>query len=288
MPRLASARPAPGVETPGSIPSSLRDEGLASRSDARVEPGNSFPGGARNRHWLASALAALCLAAGCGPSQEPASTTVVDDQDESPPPVDHDGMAVEGITGTLNRDEVDPVMNRAVQRFQRCYVEAFEDHPFLAGDLALQFTVGPDGSVRDVVTTASTLGSQPVEECILAIARSLTFSRPRGGREAVFDYGPMVMSSDDGVPFAPWTVENIPDQAEAVAQLWASCTEGAPGFQIYLYVGPGGQVRSAGAVAPADSGEGGLEAARCLERELQSVVFADPGPGRIAKLMLEM
>jgi hypothetical protein len=234
---------------------------------------------------LASFLAAL--AAACGPSQDPGSTTPVDDQGETPPPAD-DGMAVEGLSGTLTRDEVDPVMNRAVQRFQRCYVDAFEDHPYLAGDLALQFTVGPDGAVRDVVTTTSTLGAQPVEECILAIARGLTFPRPHGGQEAVFDYGPMVMSSDDGVPFDPWSVENIPDQAEAVAQLWSTCTEGASGFQIYVYIGPGGQVRSAGAVAPADSGEGGLEAARCLERELQSVVFADPGPGRVAKLMLEM
>jgi hypothetical protein len=221
----------------------------------------------------------------CGAPQPPPDPPAGDaPPDEEPEAID-DGMAVEGLRGSLRRDEVDPVLNAAARRFQQCFVDAFDEHPYLAGDLSLELVVSPNGSVRAVRTTSATLGSRAVEECILRIARGLGFPRPHGG-EATVDYGPLVMSSDDGRAFDVWDVGRLEEaQWTAVQEAIRSCTRGASGFSTTLYVGPGGRVRSIGAVAPSAAVEDG---ARCLERELAALPFPDPGSGRVAKLTVEL
>ena len=235
-------------------------------------------------------IATLLLGLGCGSTQHPAAehTDNPDDIDveeqSTESPDEDDGMAIEGLRGSFRRDEVDSVMNRAAARFADCYSEALDDHPYLVGDLALGFTVAPDGSVRDVRTTSATLGSREVEECILDQARRLHFPYPHGG-EADFDYGPMVMNpGDDARPPDIWPASRVSEQVETHQSAVEACTQDHGGFQATLYVGPGGRVRSVGVVAPSAHQQ---EAARCLERELTGWELPDPGTW-IAKISLEL
>jgi len=239
-------------------------------------------------------LVALVIAlTACGSTQEPEPDHAARaTRTEEPAAVD-DGMVVEGLRGTLQRDEVDPVLNRASRRFQQCYIDAYADHPYLVGTLRLQFTVGGDGSVQTVWVQSSTLGSSEVESCILGIARSLSFPHPHGGSEANFEYGPMELSSDDHHPFDEWTAADLPSESEddeppvteVISGVEDTCLSGDSGYGVTAYIGPGGRVRSIEAVAPSASQQ---DHARCLERELADIAFPDPGEGRIAKLTLEL
>ena len=233
----------------------------------------------------ASLILALMAHLACGPATPDEPTTPdsepVDDTHE-PAAVD-DGMAVEGLAGTLRRDEVDPVMNRAVGRFMRCYAEQLDERPFLLGDLALSFGVGRDGAVESVRVTTSTLGSRETVDCVLDVARGLRFPTPHGGTSATFDYGPVVFNPGDGTRPTLWErarVNEVLDEEENAAAL-DECP--AVGIAVTMYIGPGGRVRSIGAVAPSPDQE---EAARCFERVLGGFEYPDPGP-RVAKLSLE-
>ncbi len=228
-------------------------------------------------------LLLLSCSSAQAPVEEPADEPAVEEA-RAEEPAD-DGMQIDGLRGSLRRDEVDPVLNRAAQRFADCYAEALEDHPYLVGDLALEFTVAPDGSVRRVWVTSATLGSREVEACILGLARGLTFPRPRGG-EADFDYGPMVMNpGDETRPPEVWPVERIAERLEEQREVLVQCTGGRSGYHATFYVGPGGRVRSVGVVAPAADAE---EGARCLEREIASWQdLPDPGDW-VAKISLEL
>lgn len=248
-------------------------------------------------------LCALLLfdVAACGSSQQPEQEPPTRAEPVRDRAAVDDGMVVEGLRGTLQRDEVDPILNRAARRFQHCYVEEYMDHPYLVGDLALQFTIDVNGTVDTVWSPSATLGSRDVEECILGIARALSFPRPHGGAEAQFDYGPMVMSSDDHHPFDLWALADLEARAleaeadggaetsgtsitQAIEEAESSCLGGSSGFNATLYIGPGGNVRTLGVVAPTAAHQ---DSARCLERELSNLQFPDPGTGRIIKLSLE-
>lgn len=235
--------------------------------------------------WL---LLVLVMTQGCGSSQQraedPSSDPTDLDLEEGPGEVD-DGMAIEGLRGSLRRDEVDPVLNRAAARFAECYSEALEDHPYLVGDLALSFSVSGDGSVRTVWSPTATLGSREVEDCILRHARTLRFPRPHGG-ETELDYGPMAMHpGDDEQPPEVWPASRISERLEERGAELESCTGGGGGFSVTFYVGPGGRVRSVGAVAPSAERQDG---ARCLEQEVGAWTdLPDPGDW-VAKVSVEL
>jgi len=229
-------------------------------------------------------LLASLAATGCGPRApvEPTTPTYEGTGGSEAAEAD-DGMVVAGLTGTLRRDEVDPVMNSAVSRFMRCYAEELDALPVLSGDLSLGFTVAPDGSVAEVRTLASTLGSRATEECILQIGRGLRFPRPHGG-QANFEYGPVLFNPGEGSPTAAlWDPTEVSEALAARATEVEACGASS-GVSVTLYIGPGGSVRSIGAVPESADRD---EAARCLERVLSSVTFADPG-ARVTKVTLEL
>ncbi len=194
------------------------------------------------------------------------------------------GMIVQADYGTLRRDQVDPVMNEAVNHFMNCYAQALGEQPFLIGDLALHFTIATDGSVRTVRTTSATLGSRQVEQCILSDARHLRFPRPLGG-EAEFDYGPIVFNPGDGTRQPDlWSAEQVSEQLQEHQERLYECTNGASGFTATLYIGPDGRVSSSGVVAPSLEHE---SAARCLEEAFAEWQLADSDHW-VAKLSLEL
>ena len=238
----------------------------------------------RSTTWLALFLT---FSLGCGSTTpQPVDQVHTDEpHEEEEPEALSDGMSIEGIHGTLRRDEVDPVLNRAAGRFAECYAAALEDHPYLVGDLALQFDVNRDGTVESVWTRSATLGSRDVEECILRHARSLRFPRPHGGTAEV-GYGPMVMNpGEEERPPELWDANRISEQLEEHRDALLACIEGARGFRATLYIGPRGRVRSVGVVAPSMEQQ---DAARCLEGEISGWQDLPDTGSWVAKVSLEL
>ncbi len=236
--------------------------------------------------WIALLLP-LFLACGSNQSRPADNSDPIDEEPEEEPAEEvSDGMSIEGIHGTLRRDEVDPVLNRAAGRFAECYATALDEHPYLVGDLALQFDVNRDGSVESVWTRSATLGSREVEECMLHHARSLRFPRPHGGGDAEVGYGPMVMNPGESErPPAVWSTDRIAEHLEENGEALEACTNGESGFHATLYIGPRGHVRSVGVVAPSLEQQ---DAARCLERELSSWQELPETGSWVAKVSLEL
>jgi hypothetical protein len=230
--------------------------------------------------------ASLALVIACGGAQTPSTGPTYDSPSRDRQAEVDDGMTIEGIHATLRRDEVDPVLNQAAPRFQRCFAEAYEDHPYLAGDIAFHFVVTSRGGVRSVQVTSATLGSTELQDCIINVARGLRFPEPHGAGDAEFDYGPLVMRSDDGRPADLWTPDQLEEQLadEDNQEALRQCTEGASGFHATLYIGPGGRVRTLAVLPPAPEQ---AEQANCLAEALRAWQFPDPGDW-VAKVSLEM
>ncbi len=87
--------------------------------------------------------------------------------------------------GTLDREEIDKVVNRYVEKIQRCYQRELSKNPTLSGKINVEWVIGEDGYVKSARQTYSDMKSQEVSECILELIRSWQFSKPEGGEVTV-------------------------------------------------------------------------------------------------------
>ncbi len=86
------------------------------------------------------------------------------------------------IQGQIDRDAVAQVINDHVNEIRGCYERALLENPNIgAGKVALEWTIGGDGSVVEVGTKVSTLKSPEVVGCLLDLLRGLKFPKPQGG-----------------------------------------------------------------------------------------------------------
>jgi hypothetical protein len=110
--------------------------------------------------------------------------------EHKPPP---DARPSEGrFVGRLDAEDVRRVVRQQQAGFDNCFRRG--SGQYLAGDVYLQFVVGPEGRVRQASVQRSELGSWVVEDCLVETATFLEFPPPVGG-EATFAYpfaGPQV------------------------------------------------------------------------------------------------
>ncbi len=83
--------------------------------------------------------------------------------------------------GPVPAAELSRVMNQHKGRFSACYDAQAKKRPDLAGRVVLRFTVRDNGTVRNVKIKQSTLGDRKVEQCIVKVGESLSFT-PRPGK----------------------------------------------------------------------------------------------------------
>lgn len=203
-------------------------------------------------------IASLFLAVACGggapkhaaePAPAPVSTrTPVDEPDDDG---DSD-VQVEGLMGHIDRVDIQPVIERSWDQVQACYSGVIGKMRYIGGQMELKFRIARDGTVKRVHVARGTLGSWPVEKCVLELARAMTFPKPKGG-EAEFSF-PIdfpsrgrTIAMDDGR-----AQTELPPKLAKLAK----CTHDAqdaddgqavPGrIDVTLYIGPGGTVTSAG------------------------------------------
>jgi TonB family protein len=82
------------------------------------------------------------------------------------------------VQGSFDRSVVRRVVEKSDTR--RCFDEGLRADPELNGRVLVRFVIGPDGSVRGAEIESSDL-SRAVNECLLTVARSWRFPKPKSG-----------------------------------------------------------------------------------------------------------
>ncbi|HLM72792.1 MAG TPA: AgmX/PglI C-terminal domain-containing protein [Polyangiaceae bacterium] len=102
-------------------------------------------------------------------------------------------------TGRIEPNEVRKVVRANFDKFTACYQEGLKRDPKLAGRVAVQFVIEPDGTVSEASSVAAppskagagaqelvtTLNDKKVVGCVLDAYRKLVFPKPQGGRVPV-------------------------------------------------------------------------------------------------------
>lgn len=85
------------------------------------------------------------------------------------------------VRGPLRPAQIRAVVQRHLAELRFCYERELVSHAELAGELRVRFVVVPTGSVSTAATASSTLGSEPVEQCVATAVRRWTFPAPPEG-----------------------------------------------------------------------------------------------------------
>jgi len=190
-------------------------------------------------------------------------------------------MEVEGLKGHLEPYDIQKGVEKRSAALGECYHGKLGGRRYVGGKIEMAYVVNRDGTVKAVNMSKSDLGDWNMEKCLLDVARSMTFKKPRGG-EAEFSVplefnprNPPIWWGDDRATTE--TTEKLTELAtcvekagDAPADLW-----------VTAYVGTRGKVQSVGFAAPA----GGLtdEWASCAAEVVLAWELGDPR-GKVAKL----
>src|SRR5690606_37128532 len=95
--------------------------------------------------------------------------------------------------GSLDRDEIQKVINANSGAIQRCYERELLRTPGLSGKIQVEWVIGTNGSVKSTRQQFSNLDSNDVVTCVMNNIRTWKFPQPRGG-EVVVNY-PFIFKS---------------------------------------------------------------------------------------------
>ena len=98
------------------------------------------------------------------------------------------------VRGSLDKEIIRRTIRRHINEVRFCYEQALVAHPSLAGRLVVQFTIAPTGRVLAALVQNTTLGSPPVEACVVGAVRRWEFPQPQGGGLVSVSY-PFVLSA---------------------------------------------------------------------------------------------
>ena len=103
--------------------------------------------------------------------------------------------------GSRGPDVVRRVVRAHIKDIRVCYNRGLERDPSLAGRVAIQFTIGPEGTVKSSVVQSSTLSvaDRSTADCIAAAALQWRFPEPEGGGSVIISY-PFVLETGDVPP----------------------------------------------------------------------------------------
>lgn len=200
---------------------------------------------------LSMCVGLLVMACGGTAKKEvlrPPAETRASSERERPAEPEDEELEVEGLLGTIDMSDVQPILSRRADALVACYEEESGLPPYVGGQIELKFRVNRDGSLKHVQVAEGNLGAWPVEKCLLGVARSLTFPRPRGG-EAEFRF-PLEFSGRGSV--AVMNEDQARRELSGKLREWATCpgAEDVPmEVQLTVYVGAHGAVTSAGLTA---------------------------------------
>ena len=100
--------------------------------------------------------------------------------------------------GGLDRDVIESVIRRRLDRIRLCYERQLNFNPKLTGKVAVRFVIGKQGEVLKSSITEDTMKNSAVSSCILGEVGSWNFPPPEGGTLVNVDYPFLFESSAKG------------------------------------------------------------------------------------------
>jgi len=98
------------------------------------------------------------------------------------------------VVGGLSRDVINRIIQRHYNEVKYCYEKELTKDPSLYGKVTVSFLIEGTGRVGDALVQQSTMGSEPVETCIVGHVRRWAFPAPEGGSTVQVTY-PYVFKS---------------------------------------------------------------------------------------------
>jgi TonB family protein len=99
------------------------------------------------------------------------------------------------VIGGLSRDVIDRIIQRHYNEVKYCYEKELTKDPGLYGKVTVLFVIEGTGRVGDALVQQSTMGSAPVESCIVSHVRRWAFPAPQGGGTVQVTYPYLFKSS---------------------------------------------------------------------------------------------
>ncbi len=201
---------------------------------------------------------------------------------EPPPPRRRDGIAITGLKGTIDAVAVEKALGKKRRDVAACRRKHIGSLSYVGGDVTLFFVIGMDGVPTKVVLEKSQLGHWQMEACILGVARSLTFVKPKGGKA---DVRYTMSLADNGTEAKNWEADKAKPTLKKKRRALRACRKGGlpKSFTLTFYVLPGGSVKSVG-VASTEALPAGF--AECAAKVVAAQTFADP-LGSVARATYE-
>jgi hypothetical protein len=193
-------------------------------------------------------------------------------------------VAVSGIKGTLNRDDVHQAMDARQRALNGCVQQARRGADWVSGALQFAFKVDSQGRVIQVRSLGSSIGHFALEQCIMQVLTETQFPAPSGRATAEFTWGMNV----EGVRGGKLKQEHNRSVAASVRKhrraLWKQCeVPRRARYKFTAYVSSTGQVISAGAITKPGPFEDKLP---CLIEELSKLQL--PKQKHLAKVQFDL
>jgi len=90
--------------------------------------------------------------------------------------------------GSLDKDIIRRVVRAHINEIRYCYNQGLGRDASMKGRVAIQFTIGPDGTVPVAEVATSEIKDVEVGRCIAAALKRWTFPAPEGGGNVVVTY----------------------------------------------------------------------------------------------------
>jgi|GEM_PF-871415 len=186
---------------------------------------------------------------------------------------DDNAMGMSMSMGVLDERAVDRAIKPHERALSNCFARAGDARQYLSGQVDMRFVVSGTGQVSDVQVIKNGLGSYPVESCLVAVGKRITFPAPEGRRGTDFEYS-MSFRSTGERSVIPWSAEELAHYLYGISTDLASCGPlGTGEVDVIAYVEPGGQL---GSVGFASQGSLDADAAICAVAVLRKIRVADP------------
>ena len=158
---------------------------------------------------------------------------------------------VNGLTGTLNKDDVHQTMEARQADFDACVMQSRRTLRWVSGAIRFAFKVDANGRVAEVRPTVSSVGHRELEQCLTAALVATQFPKPAGRATAEFTWGMSVEPANGPELEAVSPKRTAPLVRRQAKQLFRVCEipRRRARFQLTAYVTSGGDVLSAGALS---------------------------------------
>ncbi len=219
----------------------------------------------RSDHLSLIGVAGLTLATmlcGCGNSPKPVASAVERPPRERPPTRhiveqqdddENTDMQLTSSHGTMDPAAIEKAMAGHTTALADCYTEQVGTRRWLGGEVKLHWRIDGNGTLTSVALGDGDLGAWPIEKCMLEIARTIAFPKPKGGKteftvplQFSAKGKAVVWDADRSLAAIGGQTKKL-DECRKLAKLSAASNEAEPTtIAITIYAGPGGKAHSVG------------------------------------------